>query len=190
MFRIASLVLLTLFLSALASPLSADEADCDNLFADENAPKGLFGLCIAYYNSVNGNGRDRVEQLFAKKAIAAGYDPVIPGTGPEVDTTLLDCPCWQAEELRAAVNDDRGIENCGTITDSWGVSDRFELGSGFDVLVSFEAGANYCFYANAITYGWEDERVGTNGVEQEDIDACHQQLRQITEEEGVYCSFD
>lgn len=189
--KLVSLGVFALFLSVLASPLSADVSDCDELTADADAPKGLYGLCIAYYNSVNGKGRDRIAELFEKKAEAAGYDPVIPGTGV-VDTVLLDCPCWTAQELIDAVTDDSGIEkNCTTYSDDVGWWDYFELGL-YPPEISFQAGVDYgdtfCSYATSAGE-WRLEFVGSNGVTEADIAACHTQLNEIPAAAGVDCTF-
>ena len=89
MHKLISLGILALLMSVLAGPVVADVDACDGLKVD--APKGLYGLCIAYWSAENGRGQDRVEQLYARKANAAGYPPGIPG--------LASCPCWENEAL-------------------------------------------------------------------------------------------
>jgi len=113
--KFISLGLLALLLSIFASPVMAGgAAECDGLKEDETAPRGLYGLCTAYYSAENGRGQERVEQLYAKKAIAAGYPPEIPRLElpQEPDPPEVACPCWPDDEITNANGYGAPAEEC------------------------------------------------------------------------------
>ncbi|MFC1720510.1 hypothetical protein ACFL00_05180 [Pseudomonadota bacterium] len=188
-----TLGLFALFLSTLACPLLADVSDCDDLAADASAPRGLYGLCIAYYNSANGKGQDRIAALYEKKADAAGYDPVIPGTGDE--TNLPDCLCWNADELIQAVAAESFARYCGTnnkyLPDEW---DYFiDEDKDGNVAVSFESGidwgSTFCRHqftneSGVLVTGGEMENISDG-----EVSACRTQIREVMAAAEEDCSF-
>ena len=118
--KLISLGLLALLLSIFASPVMAGgAAECDGLKEDETAPRGLYGLCTAYYSAENGRGQERVEQLYAKKAIAAGYPPEIPRLElpQEPDPPEVACPCWPGDEMAGVPDDSAPAFECQVGTD-------------------------------------------------------------------------
>jgi hypothetical protein len=88
--KLISLGLLALLFSVLASPVVADVEDCVSLKG--TASKGLYGLCVAYWNAGNDNARDRILDNFEKKA---GPDVGMPG----LKRQKVTCPCWEDEAL-------------------------------------------------------------------------------------------
>ena len=110
--KIISLGLFALSFGCFSNSSFATQVEeCDVLMAD--APKGLFGLCIAYHNADNGRSQVRIEELYIRKATAAGYSTVIPGTEEE----MLPCPCWTDNDLALAIIDEsEDVKTCGTDT--------------------------------------------------------------------------
>jgi len=97
--KLISLGVLALLLAVLASPVSADadsKVICKEL---KGASKGLYGLCVAYWNTEDGNARDKIYENFYKRAGPDGEDMPYPDAKkPEV----VECPCWSNEDLLRA----------------------------------------------------------------------------------------
>jgi hypothetical protein len=66
--------------------------DCLEL-KSQGAPKGLYGLCIAYNNAENGKSQERLAELFDKKAEGTDYVGFLTGGG---------CPCWTDAQIEDA----------------------------------------------------------------------------------------
>jgi hypothetical protein len=116
--KLISMSVMALLLSVMATTAMAGGVeDCDlELKNNPDAPKGLYGLCIAFWNTEGSNGQDRIRALYVKKAEAAGFDTVIPGSNP----INPSCPC--VEMLAAQGQDDWGISLMGCED---GVEDEF-----------------------------------------------------------------
>jgi hypothetical protein len=110
--RIISLGLFALLVSIFSSTVFAgNDEDCVFLKGDDYT-KGLYGLCIAYYNAGNDNARDRIAAKFNKNADPG--DPTLPLTDE------VPCPCWDELHLaEASLNGDpdqcsRSVNGTGT----------------------------------------------------------------------------
>ena len=66
--KLISLGILALLLSMLASPVLADLEDCKDL-KEDGITKGLYGLCIAYWNADNGNSQERILANYNQKNV-------------------------------------------------------------------------------------------------------------------------
>ena len=92
--KIISLGLFALFLSILSNSVFAVPVDgkCE-ILKSKDVTKGLYGLCVAYWNSEGSEGQDQILYLYNERAIGPN-DPGMPG--------LNGCPCWGISELNAA----------------------------------------------------------------------------------------
>ncbi len=112
--NIVSAFVCVLILCLISGPVYAGaDAVCEPLKGDKNS-KGLYGLCVAYYNAGNDNARARIRENYIRKS---GGDDV-PGLKPEPDPNPeAECPCWgEVELLEASCNhsltfsaDDRAV---------------------------------------------------------------------------------
>ena len=197
MHKIISLGLLALSLFLISNTAFSDVSDCDDvLIEQENAPKGLYGLCVAYWSSDNGRGRARIEELYKHRAEAAGYSTVIPGTG--VGVPLLPCPCWDTIDLVEAITDDSGnVKSCGSSVDSSGNKfDFFYVGensSSSSRKYKFESGVFmpsilYCDFTGPNS-AYDFQFSGFNDFTIKDMEACSDQIRAIEEFLEVDCTF-
>jgi hypothetical protein len=92
--RIISLGLFALMVSFFSSTVFAGNVeDCEFLKGDDYT-KGLYGLCIAYYNAGNDNARERIAANFNKKA--GPGEPTLPLTDE------VPCLCWDETHLALA----------------------------------------------------------------------------------------
>jgi hypothetical protein len=96
--KLISLGILALLLSMLASPVLADLDDCEDL-KEDGITKGLYGLCIAYWNADNGRSQERILINYNKKK-----GPDDPPLLPDLKEPVF-CPCWTVDSLIALTND-------------------------------------------------------------------------------------
>jgi len=98
--KLFSLGVLALLLSVLSNPVVAAVEDCDILKGD-GGTKGLYGMCIAYWNSV----KDLDDSGLQSNSIAGGnrfldrYNSIRERVGgPEMpglsNSPQLQCACW------------------------------------------------------------------------------------------------
>jgi len=170
--KLVSLGILALLMSVLAGPVVAGVDACDTLKLDKNAPKGLYGLCVAYWSAENGRGQDRVEQLYDRKAIAAGYPPGIPGlvVSPQ-EPDPVSCPCWGADKLAEAY--ENGTPLSCSINDD-------EIGIEFVIYGENEEAVSYQFHAeDALCLQKNPDGTGTFQIYDRDTT--------ITEEDKLKC---
>jgi len=191
-------VLVTLLFSSVV--FAQGKNDCDVLKEDDEAPKGLYGLCIAYYSADTGLGQERIRELYEMRAEGSGYPEIPPGTGRG---NSAPCPCWTLDTLALAptLGDP---QKCGTnvndgITDPATTSYDFaEYGYIVDApTVKLQAGGLFGGAAHAchsaVGFQVALEVVGFNDVTAEHIQTCRDEIHALEEdfvEFGIDCTFE
>ncbi len=132
--KIVSAFVCVLLFGMLSGPVFAGaDAVCEPLKGDKNS-KGLFGLCVAYYNAGNDNARARIRENYIRKS---GGDDV-PGLKPEPDPDPeASCPCWGEVELLEAT--------CNHVL-TYSAAERAIFDENF---ISFFNFATSCWYSNS-----------------------------------------
>jgi len=95
--KIISLGLFALMLSMFSSSAFAGNVEDCEFLKDGNYSKGLYGLCIAYWNTTNAKAQEKILANYDKKA--GPDDPVMPGTEDEV----VPCTCWSGDHVIEAI---------------------------------------------------------------------------------------
>lgn len=89
--KLISLGLLALMFSVFSSQTFAEVEDCEEV---KGAKKGLYGLCIAYWNTTNAKARAKILENFNKNDV--------DGLGmPGLD--IPACDCWNEQHVLDAI---------------------------------------------------------------------------------------
>jgi len=96
--KLFSLGVLALLLSVLSSPVVAAVEDCETLKGGGGS-KGLYGMCIAYWNSVSNHDDSGLQSRSVEESnrFLDRYNAIRKRVGgPEMPglSLTMDCPCW------------------------------------------------------------------------------------------------
>ena len=113
---------------------AGDVSDCEEVKGEK---KGLYGLCIAYWNTTNAKARAKILGNFEKNAGEGG--PGMPGLdGPE-------CDCWTPDHVVDAFNQSElslVFHSCNS--DGTGV----ELANFEGNVLTFFTSDSFCFFVH------------------------------------------
>lgn len=182
-----SLTALVWLLSVWVMPVFADQFGQCDVLVDDGVTKGLYGLCIAYWNAEDGKGRDRILENYLRRATGPNDPPQMPGTGTPQD--LVQCPCWTETSLAEMTE---GFTGMGCIDDENMVS--------YDMAIYMNAPSVVAFFAGYVdlfeTPGWDgaicaiqstsDGMVLLHADEDQD-EVCRAGIHALVDMDGLSC---
>lgn len=165
-------------LSVLGNPAIAAVEDCDELKGNGGS-KGLYGMCVAYWNSVANQGDDGSQQQsgIGNNRFLDKYNeirdrvggPPMPGLD---DSPLMECACWSYLTV------DQALEGVYEASNG-GVPGVFELlffdDENLDPLRDFGYGSleNSCVHMNTSPV----MQVEARGLSNEELWTCQAELQ-------------
>lgn len=175
--KLISLGILALLMSVLASPVLADLQDCE--YKRDDLTKGLYSLCVAFYNAGNENAKDRILENFRKKA---GSDVEMPGLKTKPQPDQVSCTCWGDSEI---VNAPKELAfEC-----QYGVDPEFAI---YGVLgdVIFQVDEVFDGVFGCLYYSASGGPRSTLGLTTEEEQACRDDIYELIARdfEGIICS--
>jgi hypothetical protein len=178
-------------LSVLGNQAIAAVEDCEEL-KGKSGSNGLYGMCVAYWNSVDNNGSSGSETRIGQEGnkFLDRYNdirdrvggPPMPGLESE-----FDCPCWDIEFL-AEITVDAIVDDCGEVSYDEVSFQDIAIFDDFDLQLM--AGSPFSFMPAQCSVLAGEESIAPIQTDEQQTSDCKELLRglkDLFDEAGMVC---